>query len=57
MPPQLCLIAQLNALGAFKTAHQFSPILWDYSPMGGLPQSPLGSDNLALGSDNLETAS
>ena len=51
------MIVQLNALEAFKTVNQFVLAIWDYGPMGGLPQSPLGLDNLALGSDNLESVS
>ena len=31
-------------------------LLWTRRPMGGLTQSPLGSDNLVLGLDNLVKA-
>ena len=51
----------LSMINSFQKLHKIYyvdivQLTWDYGPMGGLPQSPLGSDNLALGSDNLEIA-
>ena len=49
--------SSVNVVEAFRIAYlALLQLIWDYGPMGGLPQSPLGSDNLALGSDNLVIA-